>query len=45
MLESDVQTTAADVTLLAPLEDSCKLLGSLLDDCVRLESGAKPAVR
>lgn len=24
---------------LAPLEDDCKLLGSLLDDCLRIEVG------
>ena len=24
---------------LAPLEDNCKLLGSLLDDCLRIEVG------
>lgn len=39
MFEADVQTTA-DISLIAPLEDNCKLLGCLLDDCVRLESGA-----
>lgn len=38
MLEGDAQT-AADITQLAPLEDNCKLLAQMLDDCVRLESG------